>query len=166
MKRKTILPLKRRFEERTNYRKRLALLKSKKPRVAARISNSNVSLQLIEYSGSDKTRLGYLSKNLEKAGWKHSKNSIPACYLSGLIFGKMCLKEGINEAVYDMGLAYNTKGNRYFAVLKGLVDSGLNIPAGEEKMPSEDRISGKHLHDSASKDFDKVKENVLKDYGN
>lgn len=165
MKGNKILPLKRRNECRTNYRKRLAMLKSKKPRVVARITNANVSLQLVEYDGSDRAKLGFLSKGLEKFGWKYSKNNIPACYLSGLVFGKMCQKAGVKDAVYDMGLAFNTKGNRYFAVLKGCVDSGLEVPATDSKMPPDDRISGKHISEAVSKDFEKVKEKVLKDYG-
>nr|AJS12710.1 50S ribosomal protein L18P [uncultured archaeon] len=37
------------------------------------------------------------------------------------------------------------------AVLKGVIDSGLKIPVNEEILPSEERVSGKHIQDYCSK---------------
>jgi large subunit ribosomal protein L18 len=164
MRRSKILPLRRRREEQTNYKRRLALVKSGVPRVVARITNSNVTLQLVDYSGSDKTSLAFISKQLEKMGWKHSKKNTSACYLSGLIFGYMCRKNKVEGVVFDLGLAKTTAGNRYFAVLKGLADSGLNIPYSEDKMPSLDRIEGKHTSKEVQESFVKVKQKILDDY--
>jgi len=165
MRKTLILPIRRRREEKTNYRRRLALLKSKKPRVVARVTNANVSLQLVDYNGSDKTKFAYISKKLEEAGWKHSKNSIPACYLSGLSFGLLCKKNGVSEVVFDMGLARNTPGNRYLAVLKGIVDSGLQINFSEDKFPAQDRILGKHISPEIEKSFSQAKQKILGNYG-
>ncbi|MBN2095212.1 MAG: 50S ribosomal protein L18 [Candidatus Aenigmarchaeota archaeon] len=166
-----LLPLKRRGEEKTNYKRRLALLKSKMPRIAARITNNFVTLQVVEYApsgaigSSDKTTFAFTSKKLEGMGWKHSKNSIPACYLSGLYFGLFCKKNKVKGAVFDMGVARKTTGNRYFAVLKGLADSGLEVPMSDEKMPSDDRLSGRHISEDVSKDFEAVKQKILDNYG-
>jgi large subunit ribosomal protein L18 len=176
MRRNKILPLKRRLEEKTNYRRRLALVKSGIPRVVVRISNSNVTLQLVEYippgtgvssdasNGSDKAKFAFISKQLEGLGWKHSKNNTSACYLSGLVFGHICQKNKVESAIFDLGLAKTTAGNRYFAVLKGLADSGLNIPYSEDKMPSDDRIAGKHTTKETQASFVKVKQKILDDY--
>jgi large subunit ribosomal protein L18 len=42
-------------------------------------------------------------------------------------------------------------GSKVFAVLKGALDAGLQIPHGEEVLPPEDRISGKHISQYAAK---------------
>jgi large subunit ribosomal protein L18 len=170
MRRSKILPLRRRRDEQTNYKRRLALVKSGVPRVVARITNSNVTLQLVSYTnfgasgGLDKTTLTFISKKLEKMGWKHSNKNTSACYLSGLVFGYLCKKNKIEAAVFDLGLAKTTAGNRYFAVLKGLADSGLNIPHSDDKMPSDDRIAGKHTSKEVQASFVKVKQKILDDY--
>ncbi|MGC9310217.1 MAG: 50S ribosomal protein L18 [Candidatus Aenigmatarchaeota archaeon] len=165
MRKTKILPLKRRLDGKTNYRKRLAAVRSKKPRVAARITNNYVSLQLISYDGGDKTKLSYISKKLESLGWRYSKKSLPACYLTGLVFGLECVRAGEKEAVFDMGLARVTAGNRYFAVLKGLSDSGLGVPCSEGNFPNDERAAGKHISEDVAKKFAEVKQKILSDYG-
>ena len=56
----------------------------------------------------------------------------------------------------------NTPGNRIFAVLKGAVDGGLEIPHSKEALPSEDRISGKHIPngDKVVKEFEEVRKKL------
>jgi large subunit ribosomal protein L18 len=45
----------------------------------------------------------------------------------------------------DIGLARATPGARVFAVLKGAVDAGLDVPHNEEILPGEERIKGVHI---------------------
>ncbi len=50
----------------------------------------------------------------------------------------------------DIGLREPTKGGVVFAALKGLVDAGLEVPHSDEMLPSEDRITGKHMKDGTA----------------
>jgi len=161
---KKILPLKRRRENKTDYRVRLALLKSGKPRVVVRISNKYITLQLVEYNASDKTKISYISKKLSEFGWEGSKKNLSAAYLSGLIFGLICKKNKIKEGILDIGIRRVTKGNKVFSVLKGCLDGGLEIPHSEKNFPSEDRITGKHLSEEKTRIFNEVKQKILDKY--
>ena len=68
------------------------------------------------------------------------------------------------EAVLDIGLNVSTKGSRIYAALKGVVDSGINIPHSPEIFPSEDRLAGKHIQnikpEELQKNFEEVKGKV------
>lgn len=144
--------LKRRKTMETNYRKRLALLKSKKPRLVVRKSLSNIHAQLIEYDQSgDRVVAENVSKNLKKYGWKSHCGNIPASYLTGFLIGFEALKRGINEAVLDIGLQTSTKQNSLYALVKGANDAGLRVPLGSEIAPDHNRISGKHIAEFAAK---------------
>lgn len=55
------------------------------------------------------------------------------------------VKEGINAAVMDIGLQSSTKGSRVYAVLKGAIDAGLEIPYKDVVLPDEDRVKGEHI---------------------
>ena len=65
-----------------------------------------------------------------------------------------------NEAILDIGLAASTPGNRVFAALKGMVEAGLEIPHGEEVLPSDDRINGSHIDDSIAKAVESAKKSI------
>ncbi|MCD6547434.1 MAG: 50S ribosomal protein L18 [Nanoarchaeota archaeon] len=134
----------------TNYKKRLALLKSGKIRFVVRKSNNNVICQLIEYHpDGDKTLLSVSSKDLVKYGYKGHTGNVPAAYLTGLMCGLKAIKKGIKSAVFDMGLYRSTKGSRLYAALKGAVEAGLDIPHDEKVFPQERRIKGYHIADYA-----------------
>ena len=153
-----LIPFKRKREHKTNYRKRLLLLKSKIPRLIVRVSNKNIYLQLVEYSESgDKIITSVNTKDLEKLGWKHSRNNIPSAYLVGLLLAK---KTNIKKAVLDIGLQKNTPNGRIYASVKGIIDGGIKVPCKEIVFPSEERISGAHLKKDFSKSIAKVKENL------
>ncbi len=140
------VPYRRRREGKTNYRKRLKLLLSRKPRLVVRITNRYVITQIIEYSPSgDRVLVCANSKELEKFGWKGDFNNTPACYLTGALIGKKAVEKGINEAILDIGLRSPTKGGRVFAVLKGALDAGMQIPHNPEIFPDESRIRGEHI---------------------
>jgi len=146
------MPFKRRLEGKTDYRKRLKLLLSKKPRLVVRVSNKHVRAQIIEFDPKgDKTLVSATSEELKKFGWNASTKNLPACYLVGLLAGKRALKKKIKEAVLDIGLRRSTKGSRVYAVLKGALDAGLSVPHSEEILPPEDRITGQHIVEYAEK---------------
>ena len=55
----------------TNYRKRLALLKSGLPRAVVRFTNSKVMIQITNFEGKgDRVLAAASSSDLEKMGWK------------------------------------------------------------------------------------------------
>jgi large subunit ribosomal protein L18 len=143
---------KRRRIKKTNYRKRLALLKSRKPRLVVRKSLSNIHAQLVSYTDAgDKTSIEVISKNLKKYGWKGHCGNIPAAYLTGLLIGFKSVQKGISEAILDMGMQTPTKQNAVYALAKGANDAGLNISIGKDVIPTNDRITGKHVADFAAK---------------
>ena len=144
------VPFRRRREGKTNYRLRLKLLLSRKPRLVARKSLNNMMAQLVAYDEKgDKVLVSAHSRELVKMGYKGHCGNIPAAYLTGLLLGKKALKEGYNEAVLDIGLNAATKGAAVFAILKGAVDAGMDIPHSEDILPEEERINGSHVKEYA-----------------
>ena len=140
------LQFKRREEGKTDYQRRLKLLKSGKPRLVVRKSLNYITAQIVEFTTKgDKTIISATSKELKKLGWNFAADNLPAAYLTGMIIAKKCKEKNISEVILDIGLYASTKGNRIYAVVKGAVDGGLKIPVSEEILPSEDRISGKHI---------------------
>ncbi|MBS1266228.1 MAG: 50S ribosomal protein L18 [Candidatus Woesearchaeota archaeon] len=152
----------RKRQGRTNYNKRLKLIRSGLPRLVVRPSSKNILAQIIEYHPEgDKVVSSAHSKELEKLGWKANRGNIPSAYLVGYLIAK---KSKCKKAVLDIGMYKNTKGSRVFAVLKGAVDGGMDISHSEKILPSEDRISGKHIakYGGKNKDiFTKYKKNKL-----
>ncbi len=57
----------------------------------------------------------------------------------------------------DLGMARTAPGSRVFAVVKGLIDGGLDISANEKVFPSEERLNGEHLKDDVKAMIAKVK---------
>jgi large subunit ribosomal protein L18 len=157
---KRIIHFKRRIRKKTNYVKRLALLKSEKTRLIIRKSLSNISIQFINFKpNGDETIASAVSTELKKFGWTKTGN-IPAAYLTGLLAGKKAKDKNINEAVLDLGLQTSTKGSRLYAALKGVLDSGINVPHSKDILPSEERITGKHISEELAKQFEDVKKKI------
>jgi len=137
---------KRKRQGKTNYKKRLALLKSGFPRFVVRKSNKYIYVQIIEYDPKgDKTICQAHSAELKKFGWNRSAKSLPAAYLAGLLAGKRALKKGIKKALLDSGLYTLTPNCRIYAALKGAIDAGLNIPHSPKILPDEARLKGEHI---------------------
>ncbi|MFQ5474483.1 MAG: 50S ribosomal protein L18 [Candidatus Nanoarchaeia archaeon] len=142
----------RRREGKTDYRKRLLLLKSGKSRLVVRLTGKNVKAQIIKFNPSGDTVLAAAqSRDLQKFGWSFSGNSIPAAYLVGALIGRVAQKNKVAEAILDNGMRSPKSGSKMYAVLKGAVDAGLIIPHSDDVMPSEDRLSGKHIAEYAKK---------------
>ncbi|RLG42492.1 MAG: 50S ribosomal protein L18 [Thermoproteota archaeon] len=141
----------RRREGKTDYRKRLALLKSGKIRMVVRKSNKFITVQFIRSKLEGDEVLAYAySKELEKLGWLFSCKSIPAAYLTGYMAAIRAMNAGIHEAILDIGRYPSTRGSRLYAALKGALDAGLSIPHSEEILPENERIEGRHIAEWAS----------------
>ena len=67
---------------------------------------------------------------------------------------------GCKEAVLDIGLSGSSPGSRVFSALKGMIDAGMDIPHGEEVLPSDERINGSHISDDVSAAVDSTKKNI------
>ena len=137
----------RRREGRTDYRKRLKLLRSGKIRVVVRKSLKNTQIQLIEYKQEgDNILASANSIELKRLyNWKFSTSTTPAAYLTGFLAGTRAKNKGISECVLDSGRHPPITGSKIFASVKGLVDAGIECIHSEEKLPNEDRLMGKHL---------------------
>lgn len=146
--------LKRIRSNKTNYRKRAALLIGRHSFVTVKVSAQNVTAQMIKPTSSGDIVLASAhSRELAKQGWKGAFNNLPACYLTGLLLGKKALAKDIKNAVLYIGKDHFT--SRVASCLKGIVDSGIDMPASEESLPDEKRISGQHIAEYA----DILKEN-------
>lgn len=155
---------KRRKQGKTDYSKRINLLKGGSPRLVFRKTNKYIISQyVVSKEAQDKVEFGITSKSLIKYGWPKeaqdsgSLKSIPAAYLTGLLTGKKIIEKKAKEPVIDSGMIRAIHGNRFFAFLKGLKDSGLKIKVTEETFPSEDRIKGRHLKKDFSEIFEQIK---------
>ncbi|MFB6180877.1 MAG: 50S ribosomal protein L18 [Candidatus Nanohalobium sp.] len=160
------VPHKRRREQKTDYQQRLKLVKSGKPRAVIRTSNKHTKAHLSHFSPEgDQNTAQTTSKELKEYGWEYNTGNLPAAYLTGYLTGK---KADADEAVLDLGLREKKSGGRVFAALKGMIDAGLEIPAGDEVFPEEERIKGKHIEEMKDIDivenFEETKEEIEGDF--
>ena len=137
----------RRSKGLTDYKARLNLLKSGKPRLVVRKSNRYIIAQIVLTEiAQDKVLVGVSSKNLLEYGWPQEKagslKSREAAYLTGYLIGSLASKK-IKEAIFDLGMNRNIQKSRIYAVLKGAVDSGLSIPHKEESLPKIEELNKK-----------------------
>ena len=136
----------RRREGRTDYKLRRALVRSGTPRAVVRLTNNYVLVQVAEAEAKgDVVKASASSKELSKLGWKGGAGNLPAAYLTGLLAARRAVAHGVKEAVLDIGLRGPTKGSKIFAALKGLADSGLNVPHSDDRLPPMERINGSHI---------------------
>ena len=143
-----IATLKRIRNGRTNYRKRAALLLSRRRFVTITVSDENVQAQIAyPMSKGDVTITSSHSRELTRFGWNGSLNSLPACYLTGLLLGRKSLRKEVDEAVLYTGK--NPFTSRVAACLKGIIDSGMKVPASDSSFPPEERLVGNHIAEYA-----------------
>jgi large subunit ribosomal protein L18 len=136
--------LKRIRQRKTNYRKRSGILIGRRPFIITKISGQNISAQSLKPTlTGDIVIASAHSRELIRHGWKGSMNSMPACYLTGLLLGKKTIERGATKAVLYTG--NNPFTTKVAACLKGIVDSGIKIPVSKESLPSDDRVSGEHI---------------------
>ena len=130
--------------EKTNYRKRKAMLMGKHDFISVNITNENSEVQILKpIISGDRVLASAHSRFLIKDGWKGSRKNIPAAYLTGYLAGKKAVSKGVSNAILYSGTRKYTQ--RMAAALKGVIDAGLEVPADSETFPSEDRINGDHL---------------------
>ena len=140
------VPFRRKREGKTDYRKRIVLLKSGKDRLVVRKSIKNIIAQIVRYDpGGDKIMASATSHELKKYGLSTLGGNIPVAYLVGILIGKKAIKNGVKEAISDIGSYSSTKGSRMYAVIKGAIDAGLKIPVSPEILPSKERVEGKNI---------------------
>ncbi len=149
--------LRRLREEKTNYRKRGTMLMGKRDFITVTISNQNTQVQILTPGMTgDKVVSSAHSRYLIEKGWKGSRKSVSAAYLTGYLAGKKALSQGAKDAILYTGTKRYTQ--RMAAALKGVIDAGLEVPANEETFPSEDRINGEHL--TVKNDIPKMKSTI------
>jgi large subunit ribosomal protein L18 len=76
---------------------------------------------------------------------------MPAAYLVGYLCGLRAKKGKVSDCIFDAGLYASIRGTRIYSALKGAIDAGLKVPCSKEALPSEDRVSGKHIESYAGK---------------
>ncbi len=161
MKSRHVATFRRRKEGKTDYKKRLKLLSSGKPRLVVRVTGRNVIVQIIEYVlEGDKTQVSAVSSELKGFGWSAYTKNIPSAYLTGLLCAKRAAKKKISSVILDIGLHTPAKGSRVFAVLAGAVDGGLEIPHEKNVLPVESRLNGSHIDEKTKSAFEKAKAKI------
>ena len=144
---KTIL-YRRKREKRTDYKRRRHLLLSGKPRLVVRFTNHRIIAQVVKFAAVGDAHVAAVDSAalLKKHGWKYSYKNTPAAYLTGLAIGKLAVAKGEKEAILDTGFPTPLRKGKQYAFLKGVLDSGLEVPhGGDEIFPDEGRISGEHI---------------------
>lgn len=160
------VPFRRKREQKTDYNKRLKLLRSKEKRFIVRLSNNLVKSQIVDYKIDGDVSLVFLdSKKLKEFGWKHSLKNTSAIYLTGLLTGVLAKEKNISKVIFDTGVKNFKSKSRIYAALKGIVDSGIECPHDPKSFPDQERIEGSHvenyLKNNIKKDFLEVKEKIL-----
>lgn len=149
----------RRREGKTDYGARLALLKSGKPRLVIRKTNTALIVQFVESNlAQDKVIIGTTSKVLLTKGIKEAGalKSLAAAYLTGYALGKMA-KGKVKTAILDIGLHRNIHKSRIYAALKGVIDAGIEVPHSKEAIPTDEQIKSSK---SIGKMVDSIKEKL------
>jgi len=149
--------LRRLREEKTNYKKRGTMLMGKRDFITVNITNENTQVQILKPGMTGDTVIASAhSRYLLEKGWKGSRKSVPAAYLTGYLAGKKALGKGAKDAILYTGTRKYTQ--RVAAALKGIIDAGLKVPASKETFPSDDRINGEHL--TVKNDISKMKSTI------
>ncbi len=152
----------RRKENKTDYLKKLKMLKSGKPRLVVRKTNRYVILQYVESNeAQDRVVLGLTSKILLKHGWVESKKgslkSLAAAYLAGFAMGKKIVKKKLETPIIDLGMVRNVHKSRIYGVVKGLVEAGVKIKHNAKVFPEDEK-----LKDIEGIEIEKIKSGIEK----
>lgn len=164
------VPFRRRREGRTDYHQRLRLLLSEENRVVVRKSTRHIQVQLVAPKPEgDITLSSAISTELKKYGYEGATGNTTAAYLTGLLFGLRALDEEYESGVLDIGLAASSAGSRVYAVLKGIIDAGMDVPHNPSVFPSNERIRGEHVAEyvegsNLPEQFEAVKEKILSEF--
>ena len=133
------------------------MLMGKRDFITVNISNENTQVQILKPGMTGDTVIASAhSRYLLDKGWKGSRKSVPAAYLTGYLAGKKALGKGAKDAIMYTGTRRYTQ--RMAAALKGVIDAGLTVPADPETFPPDARINGEHL--TIKNDVSKVKSSI------
>lgn len=154
----------RRREAKTDYAKRIKLLKGNFPRIVFRRTNKYLIAQYVtSQEAQDRIELSSNSKELLRFGWPKefpgSLKSISAAYLLGLLMSKKIKEKKLKKPIVDFGMIKILHKTKTYAFLKGLKDGGLDIACRKEVYPDEDRIEGKHMKNKIP--FEKIKSKLI-----
>ncbi|MBI3052231.1 50S ribosomal protein L18 [Candidatus Woesearchaeota archaeon] len=150
----------RKREGKTDYRRRAALLLSGRPRIVVRRTLRQVIVQFVEAGDKgDRILVSAGSASLRKLGWKHGLNLCTA-YLTGLLAGMRARKAGLSSGIADLR---SPKGRgRIYAALKGVVDTGIEVPHDPSVFPDDSRLNGGHIKGSAGQEMAELKSRIAK----
>lgn len=157
----------RRLEGKTDYAKRIKLLRGNSPRIVFRKTNRYITAQYVtSKEAQDRIEIGITSKKLKEYGWPDefdgSLKSIPASYLTGLLIGREIIKKKLKTPIVDFGMIRAIKKTRIYAFLKGISDAGIKINCQQENFPEEEKINGKNMKEDFSKIFKEIKSKIEK----
>ena len=125
--------------------------------ITVNITNENTLVQILTPGMTGDTVVASAhSRYLLQKGWKGSRKSVTAAYLTGYLAGKKVLGKGANDDILYTGTKRYTQ--RMAAALKGVIDAGVKVPADKETFPSDDRINGEHL--TVKNDISKMKSTI------
>lgn len=155
----------RRREAKTDYLKRIKLLKSNSARIVFRKTNRYIIAQyVISKEAKDNIILGSTSKELLKFGWPKelgsSLKSLPASYLLGLLIAKKIKERKLENPIVEFGMIKTLHKTKPYAFLKGLIDGGIRIKCKEDAFPPENKLKGEHLKNKIP--FKEIKEKIIK----
>jgi large subunit ribosomal protein L18 len=163
MAQKLVMPYRRKQEGRTDYRRRLVLLKSGLPRLVIRASNKSIQAQLVKYEpDGDRVLATARATDLRKLGWKSATGNTPTAYLTGVLLAKRVKGKADGDIIVDIGLHTHHPGGRIYAVVKGAIDGGLSVRVSAETLPSDERATGAHIDEGLAKDVEAMKSQILK----
>jgi len=125
--------------------------------ITVNITNENTLVQVLKPGMTGDTVIASAhSHYLLDKGWKGSRKSVSAAYLTGYLAGKKALGKGAKDAILYTGTRRYTQ--RMAAALKGIIDAGVKVPANSETFPDEKRINGEHL--TVKNDIPKFKSTI------
>ncbi len=133
------------------------MLMGRRDFVTVNISNENTQVQILKPGMTGDTVIASAhSRYLLKRGWKGSRKSLSAAYLTGYVAGKRAVSKGAADAILYTGTKKYTQ--RMAAALKGTIDAGMSVPAGDNAFPPDERINGEHL--AIKNDVEKIRSEI------
>lgn len=159
----------RRKERKTDYKKRIKILKGNLPRIVFRKTNRYLLIQYIKSKEAQDTVIfGFDSRKLLEYGWPKSSRgglkSLPAAYLIGYLAGTEIMKRKLEIPIVDFGMARVISKSKIHSFIKGLVDSGIKIKHKKEAFPDDSKIKGEFLKNKIS--FEEIKKRITENKGN
>lgn len=155
-----MIPFRRKREGKTNYDKRVKLLKSGQIRLFVSYGSKDIRAQAIKFNlKGDEILADATANSLKEFGWNFTCPNLPTSYLFGYYFGKLLMENKVSQVIFDTGIVTPKKGGKYYSFAKGVIDSKISMQINPEVFPSEERINGSHISGYAKK----LKENGLYD---